>query len=116
MTISALKTKFMTTSKTPLRCKFKIDKKIIQQVMKFKYLGISISGFGKAGVREQKATRVAGCLNDTIWQNRNIGTETKSRIYKAVIRPIMTYTAETRPDTSKTKQFLDTTAICYTYY
>ena len=44
----------------------------------------------------------------TIWRNSNIGTETKSRIYKAVIRPIMTYTAETRPDTSKTKQLLET--------
>ena len=115
MTISASKTKCMTTSKTPLRCKLEVDGKIIQQVMKFKYLGISISGFGdvEAEVREQtqKATRIAGCLNDTIWRNRNIGTETKSRIYKAVIRPIMTYTAETRPDTSKTKQLLETTEM-----
>ena len=28
--------------------------------------------------------------------------ETKARIYKATIRPIMTYTAETRPETTKT--------------
>ena len=55
MTKSASKTKCMTTSKTPLKCKLKVDGKIIQQVMKFKYLGISISGFGdvEAKVREQ---------------------------------------------------------------
>ena len=91
----------MTTSKTPLRCKLEVNKKIIQQLIKFKYLGISISGFGdvKTEVSEQtqKATRVAGCMNDTIWRNRHIGTENKSRKYKAVIRPIMTYNAETRP-------------------
>ena len=105
MTISALKTKCMTTSKTPLRCKLEVDGKIIQQVMKFKYLGISISGFGdvETEVRKQtqKATRIARCLNDTKWRNRNIGTETKSRIY----------TAETRPDTSKTKQLLEITKM-----
>ena len=79
MTISASKTKCMTTSKTPLRCKLEVDEKLIQQVMKFKYLGISISEFGdvKTEVRNQtqKATRIAGCLNDTIWRNRNIGAE-----------------------------------------
>ena len=72
-------------------------------------------GFGdvEAEVREQtlKATRIAGCLNYTIWRNRNVGTETKSRIYKAVIRPIMTFTAKTRPDTSKTTQLLKTTEM-----
>ena len=73
-------------------------------------LGISDVG---AEVREQtqKTTRIVGCLNDTIWRNRNIGTETKSRIYKAVIRPIMTYTAETGPNTSKIKQLLETTKM-----
>ena len=53
----------MTTSKTPLRCKLEVNGKIIKQVMKFKYLEISISGFGdvKSEVREQtqKATRIA---------------------------------------------------------
>ena len=54
----------------------------------------------------QKATRM-----NTIWRNRNIGTGTKSRIYKAVIRPIMTYIAKTRTDTSNTKQLLETTEM-----
>ncbi|XP_056648814.1 uncharacterized protein LOC130453212 [Diorhabda sublineata] len=110
MIICASKTKCMTTSKTPIRCKLVRDDQIIHQVMKFKYLGIEISGFGGAEneVREQttKALRIETCFNETIW--RNIGTEAKSRIYKATVRPIMTYTAETRPDTSKTKRMMKT--------
>lgn len=57
--------------------------------MKFQYLGIEISGFGdvETEVRQQptKATRVVA--NDTIWKNKYIEIETKSRIYKPV-RPI----------------------------
>ncbi|CAG9827424.1 unnamed protein product, partial [Diabrotica balteata] len=51
-----------------------------------------------------RANRAADCLNKTIWRNKNIGKETKGRIYKTVIRPIMTYAAETRPDTERTKR------------
>lgn len=111
MTISSQKTKCMTTSREPLRCKLAIDDEIIQQEMKFTYLGIEISSSGDvaAEVRRQtiKASRIAGCLNDTIWRNKHIGIEVKSRIYKATIRPIMTYTAETRPTTAKTKQLME---------
>ncbi|XP_045463812.1 uncharacterized protein LOC123673370 [Harmonia axyridis] len=111
MVISASKTKSLTTSKIPIRCKLAVDDKIIQQEMKFKYLGIELSGYGdiELEVRQQtnKALRVAGCLNDTIWKNKYLHTETKARIYKSVIRPIMTYTAETRPDTAKTKRILE---------
>ncbi|KAK9887098.1 hypothetical protein WA026_020042 [Henosepilachna vigintioctopunctata] len=115
MIISASKTKCMTTSKTPLRCKLEVDGKSIQQEMKFKYLGIEISSYGdvEAEVREQatKAARIAGCLNDTIWRNKHIGIEAKARIYKATVRPIMTYTAETRPETTKTRRLLETTEM-----
>lgn len=111
MVISASKTKSLTTSKIPIRCKLVVDDKIIQQEMKFKYLGIELSGYGdiELEVRQQtnKALKVAGCLNDTIWKNKYLHTETKARIYKSVIRPIMTYTAETRPDTAKTKRILE---------
>ena len=58
-----------------------------------------------------KAARTAGCLNNTIWSNIHMGIETKSKINKAAIRPILTYTAETRPETSKTKQILETTEM-----
>ena len=44
----------MTTSKTPIRCKLEVNESIIQQEMRFKYLGIELSGYGdgEAEVRE----------------------------------------------------------------
>ena len=80
--------------------------------MRFKYLGIELSGYGdvEAKVREQ-TTRATKIASATIWCNKNIGIEAKSRIYKTAIRPIMTYTAETRPETAKTKRLLGTTEI-----
>ncbi|XP_057653803.1 uncharacterized protein LOC130892403 [Diorhabda carinulata] len=80
-----------------------------------KYLGIELTGYGdiETEVRQQtiKAARVAGCLNDTVWKNKYISIEAKSRAYKTVIRPIMTYSAETRPDTAKTKRLLETSEM-----
>ena len=65
--------------------------------MKFKYLGVEIFGYGdvETEVREQtnKAARIAECLSNTIWRNKHMRIETKVRIYKATIRPIMTDTA-----------------------
>ena len=40
MVISTAKTKSMTTSKTPIRCKLMVDDRIIHQEGKFKYQGI----------------------------------------------------------------------------
>ena len=67
--------------------------------MSFKYLGIEISGYVdvEAEVREQ-TTRASKCYN------KNIEIKAKSRIYKTAIMPIMTHTAETRPETAKTKR------------
>ncbi|XP_030767906.1 uncharacterized protein LOC115891558 [Sitophilus oryzae] len=72
--------------------------------MKFKYFSIELSGYGDIETEVRQQTTKAGCLNDTIWKNKYIGVEVKSRIYKA----ILTYTAETRPDRAKTKRFLET--------
>ena len=40
-----------------------------------------------------------------------MSTESKVKIYKTTVRPILTYAAETRADTSKTKQLLRTTEM-----
>lgn len=57
-----------------------------------------------------KATRVAGQLNDAFFRNRHFNIEMKARIYKT-IQPILTYAAEMRLETSKTRQNLETTKI-----
>lgn len=53
----------MTTLKTPLMCKLEIENKVIEQEMKFKYLGIEISGYDdiEVDVREQ-TMRATECL------------------------------------------------------
>ncbi|CAG9826684.1 unnamed protein product [Diabrotica balteata] len=102
----------MVTTANLLGCKLELECQIIKQVMKFKYLGIILSICGKleTKLKDQvnRANRAAGYLNETIWRNKNIGKETKGRIYKTVIRPIMTYAAERRPDTERTKRMLET--------
>jgi hypothetical protein len=42
-----------------------------------------------------------GCWNDPVWRNKYMKKETKSNIYKATVRPIMTYALETRAETTK---------------
>lgn len=39
-----MKIETVTTCRTPLRCKLERDKKIVQQEVKLKFLGIEISG------------------------------------------------------------------------
>ena len=86
-----------------------VDDKIIHQEGKVKYLGIDISGYRniETEVRNQavRVMRAAMHLNDAIWWSKLIRTEAKARIYKTAIRPILTYTAETQPETSKTKEY-----------
>ena len=114
MCINAMKTKVLTVNKWPVRCKLQLRQNVIEQVMTFKYLGENISsdGFLKE-VRKQvnKASAISGCLKSYIWKNKYLRRETKVRIYKTVASPIMTYAAETRSDTVKTKQILNVTEM-----
>jgi len=57
-----------------------------------------------------KAARLSGCLNDTIWWNKYLRQESKVRIYKSVIWPVLTHATETCTDTSKTK-IMETTEM-----
>lgn len=57
------------------------------------YLAMAISGYGdvKAEVKQEttKATRIAAYLKHIIWQNNHMDVETKSKICKPIIRPII---------------------------
>jgi len=108
MVINTDKTKSVVSSKEPTRCKLEIEQKIVEQVNQFKYLGAEITSYGNLqnGVREQtmKAFRVSGCLRDIVWKNKYLNISSKIR--ESTIRPVITYAAETRPDTSKTLQMM----------
>ena len=79
--------------------------------MSFAYLGIQITSYQDLSmeVKHQaaKALIISGCLNDTTWNNKHLRKKATVRIYKSVVRPILTYAAETRTETAKTTQFLD---------
>jgi len=116
MLISTEKTQFMVTSKEPIRCKLMAHNKIIQQVLKFNYLGTVISSdrYLTEEIRMQanKTNDIAGYLRDIIWKNRSMLTErAKWKIYKTCVRPILIYATETRVETSRTKRILRTMEI-----
>lgn len=79
--------------------------------MKFKYLGTHISGYGDVETevrnKSMKAIRTTACLNNTIWTNKYLRIEAKTRSYDASVRPVMTYTAETQINMVKTKRMLE---------
>ena len=115
MKISAEKTKSLTISKAPLRCKLALENKVIEQVVTFRYLGVEITShsnlYNEVLNQTTKAAAVSGCLKDVIWKNKHMSVDCKVRIYKACVRPIMTYAVETRSDTTKTKAALRTTEM-----
>ncbi|XP_060534516.1 uncharacterized protein LOC132706935 [Cylas formicarius] len=110
MNISISNAKCISIVKDPLRCKLVVEDKPIEQVMRFRYLGIDISStHGPVkDIRSQinKASALSGCLRDIIWSNPYMRKDSKIRIYKTCIRPIMTYGTEVREDTNKMKQML----------
>lgn len=76
--------------------------------MKFKYIGTEVSGYGdiEIEVRQQtaKAMTVAGCLNDTIWKNKHIGLDTKSKLHKTIQDCRHTITAQHKPEVAGNKR------------
>jgi hypothetical protein len=110
LTISSKKTKSLIISREPLRCKLQVYNTTIEQVTSFNYLGVQMTSSKDltTEVRHQaiKASRISGCLNETIWSNKYLRKEAKVRIYKSIVPPVLTYTAETRKETAKTTQML----------
>jgi hypothetical protein len=97
----------MVIGKHPVRCKLVNDNEIIQQTSEVNYLEIKLTN-DKNTEREvsqhlMKANRIIGFLDDCVWRNKYLNKETKVRIYKSVVRPIMTCACETRPDSMKIK-------------
>uniref|UniRef100_A0A1B0D569 Uncharacterized protein n=1 Tax=Phlebotomus papatasi TaxID=29031 RepID=A0A1B0D569_PHLPP len=68
MIISTSKTKALTVSKKPIRCKLYLNNAPIEQVMEFKYLGVETTSHRDlhAEVRHQaaRAAAISGCLRD----------------------------------------------------
>ena len=115
MEISIDKTKCMTFSKTPVTCNLAIENKNIEQVSNFRYLGVDLVGGAdlceEIQAQVNKANAISGALKSKIWKNKDMAIKSKMRIYKACVRPVMTYGVEARADTVRTKQKLRTTEM-----
>ena len=115
MAISLNKTKTLTISRNRKKCEIELRGIVLEQVPKFTYLGIEISAKRdlKQEVRIQatKAARISGCLYNLIWSNKYMSRESKVRIYKTNVRPVLTYASETRAETTYTQQLLRTTEM-----
>ncbi|KAI4496978.1 hypothetical protein M0802_007926 [Mischocyttarus mexicanus] len=83
MTISAEKTKCLTISKEPIRCKLETDDRIIEQTMAFNYLGVEITSHRdlhrETTTQVRKVAVVSRALKDIIWRNKYLRKETKTR-------------------------------------
>jgi hypothetical protein len=82
------------------------SKNVIKNVIKV-YLGVKVSScsdlYEEVKSQANKASTVAGCLKATVWRNKDMLKESKVKIYKTCIRPILTYGIESRADTVRTK-------------
>ena len=71
--ISSKKTKSLIISKEPLKCNLQVNNMNVEQVTSFNYLGVQIKSSKDltTEVRHQaiKASRISGCLKETIWSN-----------------------------------------------
>lgn len=69
------------------------------------FFGINIPGYGviknQAKLQVLKAAKVSGALNEIIWKNKYFDEEVKVRIYKSVLRPVLTYAAKKRAKARK---------------
>ena len=102
----------MVISKTPLTCNLKINNTPIEQLSRINYLRVEISSLRSVGGEVKshvvKGARISGCLYSLIWKNKYLSPEGKVWIYKTCVRPVITYGAESRADTTLTKQLLKT--------
>ena len=68
--------------------------------MTYKYMGL-----GNIETEMRASTIIGECLNNAVWRDENIKIETKRRVYKAIVRPTMTYTAEVNQSRQELNNF-----------
>jgi hypothetical protein len=99
--INAGKTKFFTTNSNASELSLSVNGEEIARVDSFKYLGSVILPTGQAKyevvARIDSARRNYMQLNNTLWRRSEISLATKLRVYRAAIRPVLTYACETWP-------------------
>lgn len=73
--------------------KLEVEGQVIQEEMRFKYIVLEVAGYCDVEEEVRQQITKAGSLNNTIWCNKNMRIESKTRTDTTMIRPIMTYCA-----------------------
>jgi len=107
LTINAQKTVVMGHFPTPIT----LDGATLEAVDTFRYLGSTIAANGAAATEVD--ARIA-CANQKfaqmrgLWNNRAIPLLTKTKFYRAIVIPTLTYAGETLPLTLQEEQRMNT--------
>lgn len=97
MKISTAKTKVIAfRGKEQKRSKIVVNGRIIEQVGKFRYLGVDISSEGEVDVQSKisKFLKITGLINKILRHNKTT-RETRLRVYNTLAVPMLTYGSET---------------------
>lgn len=113
--INSQKTKYMFTGtskeETQMENVIKVRNHNFEKVNNFKYLGATITANNDI-LEEVKQRITAGnkayYSSYNMLKNKNISRKTKTKIYKTIIRPVVTYGSETWTLTKKTETIINT--------
>ena len=95
MKISTAKTEVLHLSRNPDQCVLQANGATLEQVEKFKYLGVAFTSDGRQDkqldTRIGKACAVMRALHSSIVMKRELLKKAKLSIFRAVFVPILTY-------------------------
>lgn len=105
--INENKTKYMKLNGEVGRGLIITGKYKFEEVTKFNYLGVTIGKSSKDRIQEriQKGNQAFG-RNKQLLRSKNISKQTKIKMYKTLIRPVITYATETTTLTKKDEEDL----------
>lgn len=98
MKMNINKTKVMMTSTEQENMNIKIKGQLIEQVVQYRYLGVTIKcdGNQEADIEEriEATSRTFHAMKNSFIKKREISNGTKMTVYKTIIRPILTFGCE----------------------
>lgn len=107
MVISTDKSKTLVLSRKPFQCDLHVSGSLLEQVEKFKYLGVEFTSDGKWEVELSRRIALAGAivqqLRRSVILKRELGINAKLAIFKSVFRPTLTYGHEPWVMTERTR-------------
>jgi len=87
---------------------------VIKRCTEYKYLGMKLSHNGTLDEaikdRNTQGRKAISLLNGVLW-DRNINRENKTRIYKTIVKSIITYSSEVWPLKDRTTKMLEATEM-----